>query len=284
MRNPGRNSLICLAITAAGVLSIWSGIAEMNAAGEETDGSALKIGIGLAVAAVGAIGLYNFLFGMKVMRNVRRGRREIARWTVTAGEFDEFRTEDAARNALGPAYRNDYTPPKRSPAGGIEVVFLEDGVSVGGTFFGLTTTGMHRFAGVQMLPRAPLAIEFGIVLTALSPKASSTRLDQIVSVLRVPLSRLAPDAAAKVFEHFRRVDAREIIVNPGFYRGRMWAGLAAATILFPIAAGGFWLNAVGADWGDVPLYMAVGGVVAGLGGLLLAFAAWLVGQKQRRRR
>ena len=113
----------------------------------------------MAVAAIAAIFLYNFLLGVKAMRDVRSGRREIARWTVTAGELDEFRTNDTARNALG-----------------------------------------------------------------------------------------------------RRVRA----------------GLIAAPIFFLIAAGGFWLSASGADRSELPLVMAVGGVIAGFGGLILAFAAWIL--------
>jgi hypothetical protein len=238
----------------------------------------------MAVAAIAVIFLYNFLLGVKAMRDVRSGHREIARWTVTARELDEFRINDTARNALGPAYRNDYEPPNQTPAGGVEVVFLDNGVAVGGSYFGLTTTGLYRFAGVRILPQNPLAIEFGTVLTAVTPRSSSFTIDTSGSVLRVPVSRLARGGATKVLNHFRMVDEREIIVNPGFYRGRVRAGLIAAPIFFLIAAGGFWLSAVGADRSELPLVMAVGGVIAGFGGLILAFAAWILSLSQHRRR
>src|SRR5688572_27478823 len=99
VRNPGRSALICLAVVIVGAVSIWSGIAEMNAAGQETASSGLKIGIGMAVAAIAAIMLYNFLLGIRALRRVRLRRGEIARWTVTAGELDAFRINDQARSA-----------------------------------------------------------------------------------------------------------------------------------------------------------------------------------------
>jgi hypothetical protein len=280
VRNPGRSALICLAIVAAGALSIWSGIAEMNDAGHETTGSGLKIGVGMAVVAIAAIMLCNFLVGIRALRRVRLRRGEIAHWTVTTSELDAFRINDQARSALGAAYRNDYRVPEKTAPGGTEVVFLEDGVSVGGTYFSLTTTGLYRFVGVQMLPQNPLAIEFGTVLTWISSGGSSTRVDQFTSVLRIPVARLGRDAAAKALEHFRKVDARQLIVNPGFYRGRIRAGLIGTPVLFAIAAAGFGLNAIGVDLGIIPLCMAVIGTVAGLGALCLAGAAAVLSRLQ----
>jgi hypothetical protein len=122
------------------------------------------------------------------------------------------------------------------------------------------------------------------VLTWIASVESTTRIDRVAGVLRIPVSRLARDGAAKVLDHFRKADAREIIVNPGFYRSRIRAGLIAAPALFAIAAGGFWLNGIGADLGDVPLYMAVIGTVGGLGALCLSAAAAVMSRMQRSRR
>jgi hypothetical protein len=274
VRNPEISVLVCLAIAVASALSIAWGVHDMRTLGHETFWSAIKIGPAIATGIIGLALAWNFLIGIKVIRAARRGVGEVARWTVTAGELDDFRTDDKARNAYGPEYRNDYKPPRTSPPEGIEVIFVEDGVLVGDTYFGLPTTGMYRFAGVQMLPSNPLAIEFGTVLTWMS-KASTIQVHRSVSVLRVPISRLGRDAGVKVLEHFRKVDAREVIVKGGHYRRVMRISLILAGLLFATAALGFWFNAIGAKMGNVPLFMAVIGVVAGLGALVLANIAWV---------
>ena len=50
IRNPQRSLLICVAVTLAALASIAWGVFEMQAAGQETLGSGLKIGIALLPA------------------------------------------------------------------------------------------------------------------------------------------------------------------------------------------------------------------------------------------
>lgn len=280
LRNPVKNSVIAGAIGLGGVLAILAGIVEMNMVGAETTRSAILIGVGIVAAIIGLVLLVNFLRGVKAMKEIQSGRNAIARWTVSAAELDAFRESDAARNALGPEYDNNYRPPRVSPPEGIEVIFVPDGVLVGGTYFGLVTTGMFAFRGVQVLTGNPMSIEFGTVMTT-ATNLSTIRIHRDVAALRIPIGRTAIEGAKRVLAHFQDVDARKIIVNRGFYPSRIRIGLYGALACVLVAAAGFGLNAIEAELAELPLIMAVGGTVGAVGGLVLAFVAWILMMKQR---
>ncbi|MEN3975567.1 hypothetical protein [Emcibacter sp. SYSU 3D8] len=223
MRNRGlshtrRNMGICAAGVALSVLSIWWGLAEMNALGHETMASGLKIGIAIPVGLICFFMFFNFLWGARLIAAARRGEKDIGRWIVTPAEAEAFRRNDERR--AGQGYSNDYTLPRTIPPVGLEVIFTDNALVVGGTYFGLVTTGMFRFEGVQMLPENPLAIEFGTVVTS-AYKVTMVRIGVSRGLLRVPVSRSARGEAAKVLAHFTAVDQRKLLVDPGFYRRRM---------------------------------------------------------------
>lgn len=281
LSKPMLNAGIAGAICVAGVAAILVGMYEMEVAGGETTLSGILIGGGILPAVMGLGLVGNFLWGVRVIERIRRGEKEIGRWAVTADELDAFRESNKQRNALGPAYNNNYKPPRRSPPEGIEVIFVEDGVLVGGTYFGLVTTGMFRFAGVQTLAGSPMCIEFGSVETTFS-NVSTIRINRSYSVLRIPIGRTGTDAAARVLAYFKDVNSRKIIVRRGFYPSRIRIGLWSALIFAVIAVAGFGLEALETDFGLVPLLMAVIGTVAAIAGLVLASIAWMLYRQQLR--
>jgi hypothetical protein len=282
IRNPRRSMLIGVAITLAAWAFVAWGAFEMQAAGQETLGSGLKIGLGLLPALLAPFIIFNFWRGTKVFAAIRRGENEIGRWTVTAAELAEFSAGDKARNALGGENRNVWAPPRHTPAAGVEIIFVADGVLVGDTYFALVTTGLFKFTSVWMLSEGGPAIAFRTITTWANRFTTRTSVD----ALRIPVSRLASAEAAKVVAHFERVGAREIVVNPNFYRGRMRFGLIAAPISFAVAAVGFVLGAFeeGPDSISVPTLMVVIGMVLGVAMLILALAAGLLGGAQVRKR
>lgn len=282
LRNPRRNFLICVGVTLVAWAFVAWGAYEMRAEEKETIGSALKVGLALLPAILGPAAIYNFWRGMKVFAAIRGGENEIGRWTVTAAELAEFAVIDNARNAHGGEYLNVWTPPREMPPSGLEIIFVADGVLVGDTYFGLVTTGMFKFTRVGMLSEGPPTIEFVTVTTW----ANRFSVRTSVGVLRLPVSRLAGADGARVLDYYRRVLAREIIVNEGFYRGRMRFGLIAAPICFAVAAAGFVMKSIGAgdDSGDLSGLLIGIGIVFGTAMLILALAAWLLSQAQRRKR
>jgi hypothetical protein len=217
---------------------------------------------------------FNFLWAMRLTAAMRRGEKVIARWTVPPGQCDEFRANEAALRAKG--RRNDYKMPRATPAEGIEVIFSEDGVLIGDTFFGLSSTGLARFHAVGTMPGNPVCIAFGMAMTAGRTGASGAGFTTITGELRIPVARTANDGARTVLEHYRAVIGRRTIVKPHFWTLRIKIGLYAALIAALVSAGGFLLNALKVDLGIVPLVMAVAGAVTALGGLILALLAWRI--------
>lgn len=253
---------------------------------ESTPGG-IAIGLALAPGIIAPMMLALFLKGVRTIRAARRGEGVLARWIVTADEMAQFRTNNAARNKHGAAYRNDWKPPRRDRTGGLEVIFTADAVVIGRALFPLVNTGMFRFAGVQVLAERPLAIEFGTVTTTFV--GPSYRLLRSRGVLRLPVARLARDDLPGVLRHFQQVDARETVVNPGFYLGRIRFGKATAAVCFPLAVIAFIVTpkSVGPDEATlqiVGMTVVIAGVIFGIGGLVLAAIASNLRQGQLPRR
>lgn len=58
-----------------------------------------------------------------------------------------------------------YKPPQRTPAEGVEVIFAEDGVLIGGGYFPLSITGGRRLEGVRYIDSSPPSIELSTTMT-----------------------------------------------------------------------------------------------------------------------
>lgn len=278
VRRPGRSVLICAAMLVGGALSVLSGAVEMNALGHETPSTALRIGGGLVVAIFGGLLIFNFAWGMRVIAAMRRGDGVIARWTVPPRSVDAFRdTDRQLRRTEGD---NDYRVPRKTPPGGLEVVFSADGVLIGDTFFGLASTGISRFTSVRLRQYNPPFIEFGTAMTSIL-KTTHVRVLHTAGVLRVPVTLAAEAQAGAVLKHYRDVIARRVIVKPDFWRWRIRLGLRVAAVSAIVAGIGFALRERNSELADVPLIMAVAGAVIGVGGLVLAFLAFLLERQQR---
>jgi hypothetical protein len=277
--DPARNAIICLVLVVGSAASVLWGIAEMKDLGHETTASGAAIGVGLVIGILSFGMLFLFLKGIRVVGAMRRGENEIARWVVPATLFDAFRGQNKERNALGPAYSNDYKPPRRVPAEGVEIIFASDGVLIGGNYFPLVTTGMYRFAGSQILPGDPACIEFGTRMFAMT-NLTVVMVHQHAGVIRMPIAPLAMADAEKVLAHFQKVERREIVVQPDVWRKRIRWGLIAFLVSVVIAAIGFGLEALDVETGMISLLMAVTGTIAAIGGLVLAFLGWVLHLKQ----
>ena len=263
---------ICLGVTVVSCLAIAWGALEMMRTCDDGGCPGAAVCLGIAPAVIGLGMLVLAMKGARTVAAAQRGDRIFARWMVSPEELAAFAANNKARDALGPAYNNDWSPPRKIPPEGIEIRFDPDGVLVGDTYFGLVTTGMFKFEGVQILPENPLSIEFGTVATTFS-SGTTVHVHTSRGVLRLPIGRLGRDEAVKVLDHYRRVDRRETIVKPGFYRSRIRIGLIGAAVCFTAAAIGFAMEALEIGGDIVPLVLAVAGIVAGIGGLVLALLA-----------
>ena len=283
LRNPRRNMLICVAVTFVAWAFVAWGAFEMHQNGEETLGSALKIGLALLPALLGPFMILNFWLGVKVFAAIRRGEDELARWTVTAAELAGFSAYDDALNALGGENLNDWARPREPAPGGIEIRFVTDGVLVGDTYFGLINSGPFRFTGVRMLSENPPAIAFRTISTS----ANRFNFRTWVGALRIPVSRAASAEAGKVLDHYRQVSASGA-VHPTLQRRRRLVGrisMIGAPIFFAIAAVGFVLKSKGmySDSNDFSGLLIGLGVLVGGAMSIVALIVWKLGQGRPRK-
>lgn len=269
--HPGRNALLCGVVALGGMVAVALGAAEMQALGQETGRTAALIAIGLLAAILGTAMFINFLRAWAIFRALRAGRGVIARWTVPADQFARFRAIDRRFAERGNG-DNDYRPPRAIPAGGVPVLFAEDGVLIGGCYFALTTTGLSRFGAVDLIASDPPMITFGTAMTVMAnPGRFSMRT--IHGTLRVPVAAEAGPLGGKVALWYRQVADRRVIVKPHFWRTRLRAGLAIAAVAALLAGIGFALAEQNQALANVPLLLAVAGTIVALAGLALAAIA-----------
>lgn len=283
VRRPDRNVRICLALLGASVIALVSGILAMRSAGAETTASATAIALGLLGSIVFSLMLANFVWATRVFAAIKRGENVIARWTVPADAFDRFREQEAGHAAAG--HPNDYTPPRHTPPEGVEVVFAKDGMVIGDSFYGLATTGLAHIRQVGIVPGDPLCIGFQTALTTGRVRSSGVaKFGTALGLLRIPVAKASHGEAKAVLDHYTAALAGQVIVKPDFWQRRIRWGLWAALVAAFASATGFLLEAIEADLGVLPLILAVSGAITVIGGLLLAFLAWINADRQRRGR
>lgn len=285
LSRPAINAAIAAFISLVSWGAIAWGLSEPGVltATEATPG-AITIGTALLPAIIMPMMMINFLWAVRKVGAARRGENVIGRWTVSATELAEFTTNNAARSALGTVYRNEWKPPRKPPAEGIEIIFVPDAVVVGNAFYSLVTTGIFRFTGVHELRENPPAIEFGVITVL----ASTTTIRRFFNALRLPVSRQARGELARVLDHFRRVANREVIVNPDFYGSRIRIGLIVASVGAAPVALGIWLAERARRSGDLDMEnlamgLVVCSLIAAVAGLALAGIAWSLRRGQYRR-
>lgn len=283
VRKPEWSLAVCAAIVAAGAGGIiWGALTMAAMGGAETGATAAAIGVGIPLTVIGLAMGVNFWRGLLLMKAMRRGKGIIARWTVSPSQLEGFRE---AEKALPPhAGRNAYRPPKQTPPEGIDVLFAEDGVIVGDTYFGLSSTGILSFQEVGIRPGNPMAFEFRLTLFSMIKMSSGGyRTERIPYVVRAPIATTATEEAKLVLAHYRAILTGEVLAKPDFYPSRIRIGFVVAGVSAVVFVLGMGLEMAGLSFGVTTLVMAVAGAVVGIGGLVLAAIAYILGLKQRRK-
>jgi hypothetical protein len=280
--HPRRTLLIALSVSAASWLSIAWGAAEMAAAGVETTRTAAMVGLAIIPAIFGPLLALNVWWAARIVAALRRGENVVGRWRTPPEALRAFASEDKARSALGPELFNDWGPPRRPPPEGVDIIFGKDGVLAHETYVPLTRAGFYTFGHVGLLPRAPLSIEFATTATHVGG-GTAIVVRRTRNALRFPILRADCPAALKVLEHYRRPETGTIAADPDFYASRVRFGLIAAPICLLFAGAGFVLSRLAPEDNILPMLMMIFGGVFGVGALLIALLAAIIGRVKRRR-
>jgi hypothetical protein len=110
-----------------------------------------------------------------------------------------------------------------------------------------------------------------MVLTNLVASSNSYHMTRTGQALRIPIATLARAEGVRVLEHYRKADAREIIVNPDLYGARLRFAYGWLLVSLVAMTTGFALNRDGMSPDEVilPLSLAVGGAVCAVGAAVL---------------
>jgi hypothetical protein len=167
------------------------------------------LALGLFPALLCPIFFIHYLSKIRVFRDMHSGRSAIARWTVPAEQFNRF-CEDEQRIPAGSIMTNFYKPPKTPAAGGVEVIFSDDGVLIGGGYFPLSITGGRRLQSVRYIASNPASIEFGTVInTMVRTSSATTNTYGTAETLRVPVSTDATRQAGEVVHRYQTIIDRQ---------------------------------------------------------------------------
>lgn len=202
VRNPVRNAVLFGLVTAISIVVVLLGLTDMRE--NDRTGSPLLV-LGLFPTLLCPIFFIYYLGKVRVFRDMHSGHSAIARWTLPAEEFSRFR-EEQERIPAQSITTNFYKPPKTTPAAGVEVIFSDDGVLIGGGYFPLSTSGGRRLQSVRYIASDPPSIEFGTVMNATAQTSSATISNyRIAELLRVPVSNDATKEAREVVNRFQAI-------------------------------------------------------------------------------
>jgi hypothetical protein len=197
VRNPVRNAVLYGFISLLGIVLVVLDVADLA--------EPPLLMWGLFPALLGPLFFIHYVRTIQVFRDIESGRTAIARWTVPAEQFDRFREEERCIPSSS-IMTNFYKPPQRTPAEGVEVIFAENGVLIGGGYFPLSITGGRRLEGVRYVDSSPPSIEFSTAMTAMA-RTSSTTIDssRMVQKLRIPVATEATRDADEVVRRYQGI-------------------------------------------------------------------------------
>lgn len=202
VRNPVQNAVLFGLITVVSIVLVLLGVADMRETGRT--GSPL-LALGMFPALLCPIFFIHYLSKIRVFRDMQSGRSAIARWTLPAEEFKRF-CEEEQRIPAGSIMSNFYRPPKTIPTEGVEVIFSDSGVLIGGGYFPLWTTGGRRLQSVRYIASNPPSIEFGTAMKTMARTSSATiNTYRIAETLRIPVANDATQQAGEVVHRYQAI-------------------------------------------------------------------------------
>jgi len=281
IRNPRRQVKIALSLFGVCFAAFLYGVVVIGLLGNDSAIAGVALAVGILGSLIFLFMTFNFLWAVRIWSAMQRGENVIARWTVPADVFDQFRENEKGQIAEG--HPNDYRLPRQMPPAGVDVIFSKNGVIIGDTYFGLATTGLLHIRQVGIVPGNPLCLGFQTAMISGRRGGFGAAVQVTLGLLRMPVANTAHAEAKTVIDHYSAALSGALIVRPDFWNKRIKWGLWAAGISAVAAAAGFGLNALGVE-GEIPLVLAVAGTIFAIGGLVLVLIAWTNKVRERRGR
>jgi hypothetical protein len=198
MRNPLSKALWSIGLCVLGVGVVLLAYTAHIQIGKTTSTVLAIIGITLAM-----IFLFTFLWALFSAVGYARlmsGNGAIARWHVTAGDWDRFVAFDKIRAAEHPSLRNDMRVRRQTPPQGVDVIVGRGSIIVDSSYHSIAgQAGGGRQINWLNAPVDPECIEF----PKSYPRSKGGSVDL---TLRVPVPASARAEGVRVFEHYRAKD------------------------------------------------------------------------------
>lgn len=207
MRNPLRKALWSFGFVVLGVGLVLHALASpVDKSAPATNAVMIPFVVGLIMALVSLPMFLWTLFAAIAYARLQSGKGLIARWHVTAGDWDRFRAFDAIRAAEHAWLRNDMHIRKQTPSHGVDVIVGSGGIIVDGSYHSIGGLGLHgREVNWLNAPVDPECIEFPKVY----PRGTGGAMEL---TLRLPVPASARADGVRVFEHYRPKE--NPILNP----------------------------------------------------------------------
>jgi hypothetical protein len=254
MRNPFREGMIWLAVFAAGGLLILTAFRWLER------GHTLWVGLALFFAGfmmviISPLAAIQGLLGGRGRAKLIAGRDVIARWQVSAADWERFRAFDAGRALAGLPSEVRFS--EQSPAHGAEIIVGKRSVLVGGSYHPLRRWALPELERVDWLanPSGPSVLEFTVLYGG---RSGVTRLG-----IRLPVPDEAEANARRVYDHYAvAVPPPRPAPIARLTPRQATLGLAVGTpVSLAAFAAGWWLKRGGGE-GALPAILMMTGITA----------------------
>lgn len=195
MRNPLRNAFLWIVLLAASVATVWFVSTHYAQVGKIAGGI---LGVaGLTTAAIAVFMVAWSLLAAFGRARLLSGRTAIARWHVSAAEWERFCAFDAIRAESGPSLRNELKIGAPTVRDGVDVIVGSRQIAVDGAYHALLGIPILRDVYWLPAPADPECLEFAVSY----PRGRTGGTVDLS--LRVPVPDSARVEGMRVFEHYK---------------------------------------------------------------------------------
>lgn len=265
MRNPLRKAAMFAALAASGAAAAWLGAQIDGGAGQEWLPGILFT-IGFTTGLIMLVLLIQALFHVRGMAKLKAGTGHVARWHVSAAEWDRFRAAEPGRVASDPTYLNNDMSIRSTTRGeGVEIIVGRKSLIADNSYHILRMNGLPELRSISWLDnsatagRPPDCLEFRLAY----PRGRYGGI--LYTTLRVPVPEAALEQGRQAYYQFAPALERRQARGPIALRNpRRTFQVCGAFLAVGLACAAWgWIEAEKLDWNlynaEAPLFLMIGG-------------------------